>query len=288
MNILVLGGAGHIGSNLISSLIEKNSHYNIYSLDDYSNGSKDNHHEGCFYITGNVSNIDEIICFDVDMVIHLAEFSRVEQSFPQFSHVIENNIIGTLRVIEFCLKNNCKLIYSASSAISSINEKGIVNAPYTLTKNANAELIKSIAEYKNLNYCIVYFYNVFGPGEKGIGPNATVVEKFMQLKLSGKTATITGLGSQKRNFTHVYDIVDGIIKVMMNGSGDGYYIGNPRSYSIIELANLMELPYTLGPDRLGNRTQSKLDLQKMQGLNWAPRYELSEYLRNRLNSYYQR
>lgn len=280
--ILVLGGAGHVGSNLINELLKNPTFEEVYSLDDYSNGTTNNHKKGCKYITGNVADIKNIISFKVDTVVHLAEFARIEQSFDRFSHVVENNIIGTLKVIEFCITYNCKLIYSASSAISSMSEPDMINAPYTITKHANVEILKSIAYWKQLNHAIVYFYNVYGPGEKGHGPNATVVEKFITQKILDEDVTITAPGTQRRNFTHVYDIVNGLIKVIKKGFGDGYYIGNPTSFSIVELAELMQLNYNIGPPKMGNRSISQLDIHKMNQLGWEPKEKLEDYIFARL------
>ena len=221
IDILVIGGAGHVGSNLIEFLKECSFVSRLRSLDNYSNGSTQNHIEGVEYIEGEAKDLSNYFGPELDVIIHLGEFARIEQSFDRFYFTFENNITGTLAVIDFCIKHNTKLVYSASSAITSMHEEGIVNAPYTIAKFANVNLINSISQYHTLNYAIVYFYNVYGPRERGFGDTATVVEKFLQLKFEGKTAIVNAPGTQQRNFTDVRDIVSGICKVLLHGYGDG-------------------------------------------------------------------
>lgn len=282
LDILVIGGAGHVGSNLIEFLKDCSFVSRLRSLDNYSNGSIKNHIEGVEYIEGEAKDLGNYFGPELDVIVHLGEFARIEQSFDKFYFTFENNITGTLAVIDFCIKHNTKLVYSASSAITSMHEEGIVNAPYTIAKSANVNLINSISQYHTLNYAIVYFYNVYGPREKGFGETATVVEKFLQLKFKGKTAIVNAPGTQQRNFTDVRDIVSGICKVILHGYGDGYYIGSPISYSIIELAEMIGLPYELGTTRLGNRTQSMINTCKMEELGWTSKHELKSYIKKRL------
>lgn len=286
MDILVIGGAGHVGSNLIEYLRDCSFVSRLRSLDNYSNGSIQNHIEGVEYIEGDAKDLGNYFGSELDVIVHLGEFARIEQSFDKFYFTFENNITGTLAVIDFCIRHNTKLVYSASSAITSMHEEGIVNAPYTIAKSANVNLINSISQYHTLNHAIVYFYNVYGPRERGFGETATVVEKFLQLKFEGKTAIVNAPGTQKRNFTDVRDIVSGICKVLLHGYGDGFYIGNPTAYSIIELAEMIDLEYTLGVPKLGNRYQSAIDSSKIEKLGWKSRYQLPSYIEKRLKDGY--
>lgn len=280
--ILVIGGAGHVGANLLEHLKSAYGNYELTSIDNYTNGTSENHIGGVKYITGDARDIDALVEPNFDCIIHLGEFARIEQSFAEYQFVVENNIIGTLRVIDFCRKFNIKLVYSASSAITAMHEPGLVNAPYTITKFANANLLNSLGQFYKLNYAIVYFYNVYGPREVGKGKNATVVEKFLQLKFHDEKAIINSPGSQRRNFTDVRDIVDGIQKVVEKGQGDGYYIGNPESFSIIELAELIGIDYSIGCKKFGNRKSSSIDTSKMKMLGWEPKYNLKTYISKRL------
>ena len=284
IKILVIGGAGHVGSNLLEHLKMSDVCYSLTSLDNYHNGNQINHIEGVKYIEGDARDIANLVPSDLDCVVHLGEFARIEQSFEEYKHVFENNIMGTLRVIEFCISKNIKLVYSASSAITSMNEPGLINAPYTIAKSANVNLLNSISHYYSLNYSIVYFYNVYGPREVGTGKNATVVEKFLQLKFNDKEAVINFPGTQQRNFTDVRDIVDGIERVIQHGRGDGYFIGNPETFSIIELAELIGVKYTIGENTLGNRKSSKLQLSKMKDLGWEAKHNLRAYIKERLRA----
>jgi len=280
--ILVIGGAGHVGSNLLEHFKNHNSNYELTSIDNYTNGTSKNHIGGVKYINGDARDIGSLVEPNFDCVIHLGEFARLEQSFHEYQFVVENNIVGTLRVIEFCRRFNIKLVYSASSAITTMHEPGLVNAPYTITKLANANLLNSLGQFYKLDYAIVYFYNVYGPREVGRGKNATVVEKFLQLKFLNQKAAINFPGTQRRNFTDVRDIVDGIHKVVDKGQGDGYFIGNPESFSIIELAELIGIDYSIGSKKFGNRESSIIDTSKMKKLGWEPKYNLKTYILKRL------
>lgn len=284
INVLVIGGAGHIGTNLISYLKDCKKVGNVQSLDNYSNGSVDNHVSDIAYHVGDAKDISKMDFADIDCIVHLGEFSRVEQSFTNFSAIVSNNIVGTLEVVNYCINKNIKLIYSASSAITSMSDERVVDAPYTIGKKANVELLRSLASVYNLNFAILYFYNVYGPFEKGFGENATVVEKFLQLKFRNEKAVITAPGSQRRNFTDVRDIVSGIYKVILGGFGDGYYIGNKQSFSIIELAKMIGLEYSIGPAKPGNRYISELDTTRMEKLGWKCEYSLPSYISERLAS----
>ena len=282
MKILVIGGAGHVGSNLLEYLKNSNKNYDLTSLDNYSNGSEKNHIDGVRYIVGDARYVATLVDNNFDVIVHLGEFARIEQSFKKYKNVVDNNIIGTLSVIDFCIQNSIKLVYSASSAISSMGEVGLTNAPYTISKSHNVNLINSLSRHYQLNYAIVYFYNVFGPREVGFGETATVVEKFLQLKFEKKKAFITPPGTQRRNFTDVRDIVDGIQRVIHNGNGDGYFIGNPQSFSIIELAEMIGVEYEMGSNALGNRRGSSIELSKLTELGWKPKYDLKTYIQSRL------
>ena len=277
--ILVTGGAGHIGSELIKELVGL-GYKNIYSLDNYSNGFESNHVHGAKYFTASTEDIGKIFTDSpFDTIFHFGEFSRVEQSFDRIDQVYQSNYFGTLKVLEYCITHNSKLIYSCSSAITSMSDKHVINAPYTISKSANRHLINSYLKIGKVNGAIVYFSNVFGGNENGFGENATVVKKFLNAKKTDDVVCITSPGTQRRNFTYIKDVIDGILKVYSFGSGDGYFIGHHRSLSIIELAEIIGVRYKIVPQRPGNRLCSKLDLTMMRKLGWSATVDIEDFLK---------
>lgn len=271
-NALVIGGAGFIGSNLCAHLLLEG--VNVYSLDNYSTGLKANHVDGVMYKQGNAIQINKYSMSDqVNVVFHLGEYSRVEQSVLEPFKAMYG-ICGTIiPVIEYCKRVNAKLIYSASST-----RYGDSLSPYSISKTINAQTVQSFCEYFGIDYAITYFYNVYGPNEIAEGKYATVVAKFLKAQKEKTKVVITSPGIQRRNFTHVEDIVKGLYMVASNGSGDGYGIGSPESLSIIELANKIGVTWSLGGHAKGNRSQSSLVIEKTQALGWKAMKSLDDYI----------
>jgi len=271
-NVLVIGGAGFVGSNLCKKLIENG--LNVYSLDNYSTGTEKNHCDGVVYKKGDAFHINEYsMPMDVNVVFHLGEYSRVEQSVKE-PFVAINGICKTLvPVIEYCHRVNAKLIYSASST-----RFGDAQSPYSISKAVNAILVKELCSYLGMSFAITYFYNVYGNNEINEGKYATVVAKFLKAKKLGKPVTITKPGTQKRNFTHIDDIVNGLILVSDKGQGDGFGIGSDESYSILELAEMIGLEWSIGDYAKGNRSESKVVTTKTKELGWKPVKSLIEYI----------
>jgi UDP-glucose 4-epimerase len=217
--ILVTGGAGFIGSNLIEQLI-KDGRYEVYSLDNYFTGKKENHIKGATYIEGHTKHIAKLIDFVPDLVYHLGEYSRVEQSFDDMPLVWEYNKQGTFAVLEFCRKHNIKIIYAGSSTKFGDGGLGRDQSPYAWTKASNTELVRNYGVWFDLKYAITYFYNVYGPREIATGPYATLIALFKEKHKKGEPFTVVAPGTQVRNFTHVDDIVRGLILVGEKGIGD--------------------------------------------------------------------
>lgn len=270
---LVIGGAGFIGSNLCRKLIDLN--VDVYSLDNYSTGSELNHVDGVKYKKGEASNINQYsMPLNIDVVFHLGEYSRVEQSESEPFKAI-NGICSTIpAVAEYCFNSKAKLIYSGSST-----KFGDSKSVYSICKESNTIFIKNICEHLSIKFAITYFYNVYGFGEISDGKYSTVVAKFLKLKKSGKTAQVSWPGTQKRNFTHVDDIVDGLIVVANKGYGDKYGIGSSKSYSIIELCEMIEVDYKIGEKKSGNRMQSDLITKKIKRLGWSEKRSLEDYIK---------
>ena len=231
VKILVTGGAGFIGSHLCERFIERPG-YEVWSLDNYSTGSVDNHIKGVTYIEGETANIDRLIDFSPDYIYHLGEYSRVEQSFEDVEIVWRSNKDGIFAVLQFCRKTGAKLIYAGSSTKFGDGGMGRSQSPYAWTKASNTELVQNYGAWFNVPYAITYFYNVYGRREIATGKYATLIALFRERILRGEPLTVVSPGTQKRNFTHIDDIIDGLVLVGENGYGDEFGIGSPESYTV--------------------------------------------------------
>jgi UDP-glucose 4-epimerase len=257
--ILVTGGAGFIGSHLCRRLSAEG--HRVISLDNYFAGSKQNHVDGVEYREGHTKHIDILIPETPDLIYHLGEYSRVEQSLLEPDVVYDLNVVGTQGVIDYWKKRRCKLVYAGSSTKFGDGGTTRETSPYASSKAANTELVKRVGELEKLPFAITYFYNVYGPGERA-GIYGTVIEAFRQMYLHGTPLAVTSPGTQVRNFTHVDDIVDALVVVGEKGVGDEYGLGNERSFSILEVAKLFGGEIVMLPPRAGNRMQSGLDTTK--------------------------
>ena len=277
MKILVTGGAGFVGSHLCERLIQLNNI--VVSIDNYSSGSIANHIEGVSYIKEDVKNIFDIgLPTDFDIVYHLGEYSRVEQSYDDLETVLDYNLYSINAIIKFAKLCNAKFLYSASST-KFCEESGSLS-PYAWTKSVNVDYVKNYAKWYGLNYAITYFYNVYGKREISNGKYSTVVAKFLNIKKEGGTTLpVTSPGTQRRNFTHVDDIVDGLILVALKGEGDHYGIGSPESFNILELAKMIGLQPTMMPKVKGNRATADVFSQKTIELGWSAKNNLKDYIK---------
>ena len=277
--VLVIGGAGFIGSNLVESL-KKTGHL-ITVLDNLSSGSRKNFISGVEYQIGNAININQILCNkSFDTIFHFGEYSRVEQSFSDIDMCFKNNISSFPEILNFSKKNNAKLIYSASSTVfQSDNKDGLSLSPYTLSKEQNINLLLQYSKWEDLNFAIVYFYNAFGPNEISTGKYSTVIAKYLNIIANGiSVLPVTSPGTQRRNFTHVYDIVSGLRYVADKGYGDGYGIGSDFSYSIVEVVEMLGATSKMQPNVPGNRMNAPMKSKKTKALGWKPNYNLKDYL----------
>ena len=209
--IVVTGGAGFVGTNLIELFLEKTK-LNIISIDNYSSGYKKNHikNKRIKYISTHTKNISKKLSSvkkKIQCIFHFGEFARIYQSFLKLEECIESNSIGTHAVFNFCLENNIKLVYSATSA--TLGNKGNDQnlSPYAFLKAKNLELLENLKKWFNLKYEIIYFYNVYGPKQIKTGDMATVIGIFEDCYLKNKPLTVVRPGSQSRRFTHIYDTV---------------------------------------------------------------------------------
>lgn len=278
MKILVTGGAGFVGSCLIKELV-KSSEVQVYSLDNYFTGKEENHIPGAKYIKGDTSNIFDLVDFSPDIVYHFGEYSRISTSFEDISKVWEYNVSGTRSVIEFCKQNNSKLIYSASSTKFGDGGDNAHASPYAFYKSVNSDLIKNYASWFGLKYAICYFYNVYGAGQISKGKYATVIGIFEEKFKNDQPLTVTHPGCQERDFTHISDIVRGLILLKDSKvQGDGYCFGTGDSYKIIDVAKMFGSKYVFIPPRLGERTQTSIDLSKSESIGWVSKISLKDYI----------
>ena len=277
--ILVTGGAGHIGSHIIEELV-KDSNNLVISLDNYFNGSTDNHIEGAKYIKGDTKDIETLISETPDIIYHLGEYARIAPSFDDVEKVFDMNTVGTFAVVKFCKNRKVgKLVYAASSTKFAQDGQERHENPYSFTKAQNVDLINNYGKWFNLPYAICYFYNAFGPREKGIGKYATLIAHFEQLYLENEKLTVVKPGTQKRNFTYVKDLAKGIILVAEKGNGDGYTLNNEKSYSIIEIAQAFGVPYELIDGYPGRLESGEAPNKARNELGWETTVDIMDYIK---------
>ena len=260
-SILITGGAGFVASNLIKVFLTKTK-FNIISIDNYSSGFKKNHikNKRIKYLKGETKDIKKIIKKpkNINSVFHFGEFARIYQSFINMSKCIESNTIGTNSVFNFCLENNIKLIYSATSASlgNRGNDKNL--SPYAFTKSKNLELLENLKKWFNFKYEVIYFYNVYGSGQISKGKMATVIGIFEEAFKKKKALPVVLPGSQSRRFTHIDDTVNVCLLAWKKNLSRHYSISNKQSFSILEVAKMFKSKIKFLKKRPGERYASAL------------------------------
>ena len=259
--ILVTGGAGFVGSNLIGYLLKK-TRYRIISIDNYSSGFKKNHlkNKRIRYIKANTKDIAKTISNPkkIKVVFHFGEFARIYQSFINMNECIDSNTVGTNSVFNFCLKNKIKLIYSATSA--SLGNKGNDKnlSPYAFTKAKNLELLENLKKWFNFKFEVIYFYNVYGPKQISKGKMSTVIGIFEEAYKNKKPLPVVKPGSQSRRFTHINDTIEVCYLAWKKNLSRHYSIASKESYSIIEVAKMFKSKIKFLNKRPGERYASAL------------------------------
>ena len=283
--ILVTGGAGFVGTNLINLLLKKTK-YKIISIDDYSSGTKKNHLRSnrVKYFKGNTKNISEIIKNPrkIIAVFHFGEFARIYQSFIKMNECINSNSVGTNAVFNYCLKNKIKLIYSATSA--SLGNKGSDKnlSPYAFTKAKNLELLENLKKWFNFKYEVIYFYNVYGPNQICVGDMATVIGIFENNYKKRKSLPVVKPGTQTRRFTHIFDTVEICYMAWKKNLCRHYSIANKKTYSINAVAKMFKTKIRYLPKRKGERYASALTNKNLSNkvYKYFGKIELKNYIQN--------
>jgi len=283
--IIVTGGAGFVGSNLIKFLIVKTK-YRIISLDNYSSGSKKNHikNKRIKYLLGETKDIKKIIKNpkNIHSIFHFGEFARIYQSFINMNLCIESNSIGTNSVFNFCLENKIKLIYSATSA--SLGNKGNDKnlSPYAFTKAKNLEYLENLKKWFNFKYEVIYFYNVYGPGQICKGKMATVIGIFEETFKNNKPLPVVLPGTQTRRFTHINDTIEICYLAWKKNLSRHYSITNKYSFSILEVAKMFKSKIIFKKKRLGERYSSALTDMNLSNkvYRYFGKINLPDYIRH--------
>jgi len=260
--IVITGGAGFVGSNLITLLLKKTK-FKIISIDNYSTGKKKNHvkNKRVNYVKDNTKNINQILKKKVNKIktiFHFGEFSRIYQSFLNMNECISSNTIGSNEVFNFCLTNKIKLVYSATSA--SIGNQGSDKnlSPYAFTKAKNLELLENLKKWFNFKFEIIYFYNVYGPGQIKLGRMATVIGIFEDQFKKKIPLTVVSPGTQSRRFTHILDTIEACYYAWKKNKCRHYSISHKKSYSIVGVAKMFNSKIKFLPSRKGERYASAL------------------------------
>ena len=283
--IIVTGGAGFVGTNLIKLLLKKTK-YNIISLDDYSSGTRLNHIKSSRlkYIKGKTANISRMIRNNgrINSVFHFGEFARIYQSFVKMNECIDSNSVGSNAVFNFCLKNKIKLIYSATSA--SLGNKGNDKnlSPYAFSKAKNLELLENLKKWFDFKYEVIYFYNVYGPHQISKGQMSTVIGIFEDHFKRGKPLPVVRPGTQTRRFTHIDDTIQVCFEAWKKNLCRHYSIANKKSYSLIDVAKMFKSKIKFLPKRSGERYASALINKNLSNkmYKYFGKIKLKDYINN--------
>ena len=284
--LIVTGGAGFIGSNLIFELL-KFKKFNIISIDNYSSGLSKNHikHKRVKYLKGSTKNIEILLksyVGKIHSIFHFGEFARIYQSFKKINDCFTSNIEGSSNLFNFALKNKIRLIYSATSASLGNSGKDMNLSPYAFSKAKNLELLENLKKWFNFSYEVIYFYNVYGERQICKGDMATVVGIFEAHFLRGKKLPVVKPGTQARRFTHINDTVKACIFAWRKNKCKHYSVASKQSYSIIELAKLFRNKIRYLPKRAGERYASALTKMNLNNkiIRLSAKISLKNYVNN--------
>ena len=288
--IVITGGAGFVGSNLIKFLVKK-TNFKIISIDNYYSGTKKNHiiNSKVKYLKSNTKNISKTLKpykNKINAIFHFGEFSRIYQSFENMDLCIDSNTIGTNEVFNFCLSNKIKLIYSATSASIGNSGQDKNLSPYAFTKSKNLEMLENLKKWFKFKYEVVYFYNVYGPNQICSGNMATVIGIFENQYLENKPLTVVKPGNQTRRFTHINDTVEACYYAWKKNKCRHYSISNKKSYSVLQVAKMFNRRIKFLPARLGERYASALTSMNLSNKVYKlfGSIQLKDYVKDFINN----
>lgn len=275
MKVLITGGLGFIGSNLVDILTSRGKE--VYVIDDLSAGNKAWMNESASYIFEDVQNINQNLNNDFDIIFHLAAEARIQPSFLNPLRWQQSNINGTSVICEFARKNSSKIILAGSSSCYG----GKFMNPYTFSKKISEEICEMYSRVFGLPTVVARFFNVYGPRNPLIGEFTPIIAKFEQLKRESKPLTVVGDGEQRRDFTHVYDICEGLIKLSeQEWSGDVFNLGTGTNFSINEIVDMFGCEKVHIPKRPGESSETRADISMTTKLTgWKPKYKLEDYIK---------
>ena len=278
--VIVTGGVGFVGTNLIKRLLKEG--HEVISLDNYSTGKKENEQDGCLYLNVDINNLEYSdttakLLAGYDVIFHMAALARIQPSLKRPQESINANVNGTLNILEIARKNNTPVIYAGSSSF----HHGLYGSAYAWSKHAGEQLCKLYSEVYGLSTAICRFYNVYGPHQLEDGEYATVLGIFERQLKNKEPLTITGTGEQRRDFTHVDDIGDGIYKCMgKKFNADIFELGRGKNFSINEIAKLFETEIKYIPARSGEYDRTLCDCSEAkEKLDWEPKKNLEDYIK---------
>ena len=277
MQIIVTGGAGFVGTNLCKKLIELG--HKVTSIDNYSTGKKENHIEGVRYENFDIRNIYDykwVYNERPDIIFHMAAIARIQPSFEQPKKYFTTNANGTLEIVDYCAKNNVPLIYAGSSS----HHSGKFKNPYTFSKDVGEEIVKLYQEHYDLKASIVRFYNVYGPHQLTEGGYTTLIGRWLNNIEKGIDCEIYGDGNQRRDFTHIDDIVDALIRIQKQQAyNNNFELGRGRNHSVNEIAEMLNITPIYKPSKPGEaRNTLNTDTLAKDILGWDPQINLEDYL----------
>lgn len=279
MNILVTGGAGFIGTNLVKKLLEKN--YKITSIDNYSTGLKSNHQDNVHYIESDIRFIDDYSIYgEFDIVYHLAAIARIQPSFEMPEDYFITNANATLKIAKYCSNKNIPLIYAGSSS----HHSGKFKNPYTFSKDIGEEIIKLFQEHYKLKASITRFYNVYGPYHLKEGGYTTLIGAWEKCIEKNQPLIIYGDGSKRRDFTHVEDIINALILILEKQAwGNIFELGRGKNYSIKEISQMFNKEVIYKENKPGEAQETLCtDDTAYKTLNWKPENNIETYIKNYL------
>ena len=272
MRILVTGGAGFVGTNLIKRLLSEG--HNVTSIDNYTTGKKENHIEGCHYMEADITTYSFPIVYDI--VFHMAAIARIQPSFENPERYIDTNFNGTYNIVKYCTKCNIPLIYAGSSS----HHSGKFKNPYTFSKDLGEEIIQLYQKHFNLQASIARFYNVYGPYQLIEGGYTTLIGRWINNINNGIQCEIYGDGNKRRDFTHVEDIIKGLTAIMdQNAYGYTFEFGKGKNHSVLDVANMFNIKPTYKENKPGEAQETLADYSlAKEVLGWTPEIDLQYYI----------